>query len=495
LQYKCLTDLYFLGTEIFGWKTAKEGWRRRVDPVFHKWVAWVLSLDEDVMALLPRGHLKSTWVKAKIVQDIIRNPDIRIGLFSVASRLVEQELADIKRLLATPLLRRLFPDIIPDPGKDFGGWDKSTATQLTVYREKNTGKSLQSEQVTALGSGSHIAGFHVDKAYLDDIIDPTTVTTAAMMQKTEEWWGYINSVLEVTGTITIIGTRYHYSDIYGKILKERHFKPKNIFVRKAIENGTPIYSTWFTKEDLDKIRKRQSNYVHNCQYYQNPLPVEDQIFPPPQPTFATLPEQEYSYYVAIDPAATTEAYSDRTGFVVAAFSKIGKVYIVEASGLSMKGNELADYLIRKCIQYKPVKVGIEFGLQEHLRYIIEAKRADFEKVEKVTVPLNIVSIPISRKMSKATRINLTLGAFMREGKLVIKETLSDILAQLGSFTGRGNEEDDIVDAASMVFSIVDKLAGQYWFVPEGFSRPAQTFMDIFKKDRKEGFDWREAFVQ
>ena len=116
LRWKCLTDLYFLSTEVFGWKNAGEGKRKRIDPKFHRWLCRILEKGGDNLILIPRGHLKTTFIKAKIVQRILQEPNIRLGLFSQSARLVEQSLADIKRLLALPLVRWLFPDLIPEPG-------------------------------------------------------------------------------------------------------------------------------------------------------------------------------------------------------------------------------------------------------------------------------------------------------------------------------------------------------------------------------------------
>ena len=271
LRWKCLTDLYFLGTQVFGWErsTDKSGKRKRVDPKFHRWLAGLLEREEDKLILLPRGHLKSTWVKARIVQRILQCPNIRIGLFSVSARLVEQQLADIKMLICTPLLMRLFPDLIPNPGKDYRNWEKSTANMLTVRRDPGLGKVPQEPQVLALGSLAKITGMHIDEVYADDIIDPSTVTTVEQMRKSEDWWAFMQSILEIGGITTLIGTFYHYADLYNKIIRDMQFHKKNIFVRAAIENGKILYSSWFRHKDFERIKKRQGNYIFNCQYLLN----------------------------------------------------------------------------------------------------------------------------------------------------------------------------------------------------------------------------------
>jgi hypothetical protein len=441
------------------------------------------------MILVPRLHLKTTWVKLEIIRQILINPNVRIGLFSVTSRLVEQELRDIKVMLCNPALRELFPDIIPDPGKEYRNWDKSTANELTTRRDSSLGKPPQESQVTALGSGATIVGMHIDMAFCDDIIDPSTVTTAEQMKKTEDWWAYIQSVCELGAPITMTGTFYHYNDIYNKIIRDRHFPKSRIFIRKAIENNKLLYKSWFTFKDLDKIKKRQGNRIFANQYMLNPIPEEDQIFPGPQPLYQTLPESDYTYYITVDPSLGKE-HSDETGIVIAAVNKSKFIYIVEAVGVKKDSNALADYIIQKVLQYRPLKVGIEYGLQEHLKYIIEARQSMYEHMLQRPIPLILEGIPITRGYSKASRVNWTLGAFVRQGKLRIHESCRDLISEMDTFTGTGNEKDNIVDAASMLITLIGDFHTGGYNVAERHEHG--TFWDIFR--RKPKLSWRGNFA-
>lgn len=492
IRWKCLTDLYFLGSEVMGWgkSTDKTGKRRRVDPVFHKWLAGVLEQPRNKLVLIQRGGLKTTWIKLLIVQRILQNPNTRIGLFSENPRVVKGSLKSIKAMLAA--LQPYFPDQIPVPGKDYKDWAKSTENELTVKRDETLGYVPEDmPQVTALGAGAEVTGLHIDELFADDPISKDTVTTPEQMQKSLEWWGYMQSVLEMGGLTTMTGTFYHYNDLYNTIIKEKHFFKKDIYIRPAVENGKIAYSTWFTHEMLARLKKVQGNYIFSCQYLLNPTPLEDQIFPPPQPTYTTLPADDYQYYIAVDPAATTAAWSDQTAIVVAAVNSGKQVFIVEAMGFKKPGNEIADILIKKCVQYKPVRVGIEFGLQEHLRHIIQARVADFEAASGERLGINIEPIPISRKMSKADRINLTLGSFIRLGKVKIHDSCTELIRQMDSFTGKGKESDDIVDGASMLFAIIDGFARNGWLTVRD-PLDYYSMENFFKRERGKG--WRGNFV-
>lgn len=500
LRYKAQTDLFFLGYHILDWKTPKKNktfkrrknGMKRIDIKFHRWLANFLQIDDDLLCLVPRDHLKSTWLKLDLVRQILNNSYVRIGLFSVSAGLGRDQLKDIKNTLMNPMLRRLFPDILPPRDK----WEKDDRDTLTILRpDKNL--ILQGPQITVRGTGGTITGHHVDIAYLDDIIDPSTVTTPEQMKKSEDWWAYIQSVVENSGIIKVVGTHYHYNDLYSLMIKNKHFDKKRIVRRPAIENGKVIYSSWYTKKDLGQIRLRNSSYIFSCQYMLNPIPKEDQIFPPPQPTFIPpIPKDEkgYKYYITLDPAATIKSYSDETGMIIAAVNHLKQIWIVEAIGMKKKGNEIADILIRKCVQYKPEKVGIEFGLQTALQYIIEQRKDAYQIQNQIEVPLYIEPIQVSNKMSKGARVNHTLGAFIRARTVFISEYCRELLAEMEHFTGKGKEKDNLVDAASMLFQLIDGFSFRY-FKPKNFG--PKTYGEMFDrlfKEQEKGYSWRKEFI-
>ena len=492
-RWKCLTDLYWFGSEFYGWKDSvdpKNHRRKRVDPVFHRWLAREIQRVGDKLILVPRLHLKSTWVKLDIVRKILLNPNKRIGLFSVASRLVEKELVEIKHLFSKPELREIFPDIVPDPGKEFRGWEKCTSNELTLKRDHSTGEKIpQESQITVLGSGARMAGLHMDIAYLDDIVDQDSVKTPELIKKTLDWWAYIQSIMELGAEYCITGTRYGRFDLYHTIIQEKQVD--HVVVRQAIENGKVLYSSWFDKKKLAKIKRRQGNYIFSCQYLLNPVAQEDKIFPGNQPIYHKLPPGEYSWFMAVDPAPTVEGYSDETGIVIGAVDKQKMLWIHEAIGVKLPGGKLVDLLIRLAVKYKLTRVGIEFGLQTHLQYILEHKIAEYERQNGIRVHFNTVPVPISRKHSKGDRIHLTLGSFVREGKCFVKDDQIDLIHEMDFFTGKGKEKDNLVDAAAMLFYIIEDFNTGYMTTLN--LKPKGTFWDIFEASKKEGYRWRDVF--
>lgn len=489
LKWKCLTDLYYFGSVIMGLGDGKKEGKHVLDPKFHKWLAGVICQDRDVMVLVPRFHLKSTWVKYRVIQRVLQNPNIRIAIYSATGTLVKLMLSDLKRMIQTPLLMKLFPEIIPPSGKKYSNWEKSTENQLTMRRDPSLGYIPQEPQISTYGVGANVVGQHFDEHYYDDLVTPDTVRTAEQLQKTREWYAYIQPILVPGGKETITATPYHYNDLYTWISKKKIYD--KIYRRSAIESGKTIYS-FFTLKDLTKYKNRMGIYTFNCQFMCNPIPTEDMLFPPPQPVYSTTAD-ELTYYIAVDPAATTRSHSDETAIIVAGVNKIGQIFVEKAYHFKKGGNEIARIIIELNERYGPVKIGIELGLQEHLIHIINLTKANIEELKGKNISLPIESVKFSHK-SKYDRINWTLGSFMREGKVFIHESLIDLMEQMGKFNPNYAGKDDLVDALSMIFPLIAQYKYRYEGNIEVFSDTFTVEELIKNRKKKDVKSWESRFA-
>jgi hypothetical protein len=494
LRWKAITDLYFLGYEILGWRhaTSRSGKRRRVDPKLHRWLASLMQREEDCLILVPRLHLKSTWMKLRIVQLILANPNVRILLVSVTARLVMFHLRDIKSILANPIIREIFPEL-PDPGPDYCNYEKSTLSELIVRRFPQEGeREVTDPQVLAVGMGARITGFHCDYAFLDDIIDDSTTTTPEQMMKSRTFWAYLQPILETDAQVIITGTRYHPNDLYQTIISEGHFRKNRIFIRRCREAGKPIYGSWYSNEDLDRLEKRMGSSLFNAQMNNDPSPLSERVFPPPQPVYDHLPKDSYRYFLAIDPAPTVQNYSDPTGFAIGALNKANGLFIERGFALKLKPEALCQKIVDLHAVWRFEKIGIELGLQEALKPLLARVIIDWESGHHhslgLVIDANVVGIKVSKE-NKARRISSTYGALVREGKCLVRMDQLELLRQMDDYTGRGEEVDDIVDACSHLFSIMPTFAA-HWRQP-AFLRRGWTIQDFRRKPQSS---WWGQFV-
>lgn len=495
LQYKCTTDLYFLGSEILGLGRAKnKAGRPLLYPPLHRWVAKELQQAGSKMLIMPRFSLKTTWVKVWMVQRILQDPNtVRIAYVSRTSSLGRSTLKDVVRLLMTPALREIFPNIIPAPGRLKAGlpttWDRITDDFVTVHRDRSEGNVPQEHQIEVYGVESTIVGRHFTDQIYDDLIDEDTVRSPTMMEKALEFVRYSINLLVPDGNELYVGTPYHYADLIYHCINEKFFK--HIIRRAAIENGKAIYPSLFPLDELARRKKRMGNYIFSCQMMCDPLPKEDLMFPPPHPVYRELPGDKLDFYVAVDPAATTKVYSDFTAFAVAAVDSIGRVWVEEAFQVKKAGEDIARLILQLNERYKPKMIGIESGLQQHLVSVIQLIHRNWELSQGRSIFLPIEAMTVSTK-DKFDRINMTVGSWIRTDRLKIKENLTDLMGQMEKINRNYTGHDDMVDALSLIFSLVPTFAYKqnqdvqtgwkdWWTFADRMKRPkaAVRFADRF----------------
>lgn len=476
LRWKCRNDLYFLGTEILGLKDAKDGaGRYRLDPKFHIPMVKILSREEDTLQLYPRGSMKTTWTYIWIIQKIIRNPYVRIGYWSKTSSLVKDSLRAIKNLLCNEKLMEIFPDIILP--KD--NWQQDTESKLIVFREPANFIPKES-QIEAWGIESSVTGRHYDYHVYDDIIDRDNVTSALQIDKVREWWSMMQAIKDAPAIEKIIGTIYHPYDIYNTILSENMFYKKNIAIIPAERDGKITYK-YYTRKFLNKMKKTMGDHLYSCQFLNKPIASADRIFIPPYPIYTDLPEK-IKNYITVDPAVSINKTSCQTCICVAAvdIDKPNKLYFREAFGVKLTPDKLAELIVNKIFQYRPKRVGIEFGLQEGLRYLIDIKLKEEEDKRKesgYTRPV-FIPIPLGRE-KKSDKIDKTIGAFVRDHRALFLPTMTDIFKQMSNYSVNSDKNDcDIIDAAGMMIQTVEHFSlGHY---VENFQQP-DTLWDFIQK--------------
>ena len=329
----------------------------------------------------------------------------------------------------------------------------------------------QEAQIEVYGCGSTVTGGHYDWHILDDILNEDSVRTEGGLRKTEEFYEYLQGLGEPHTQELILGTPYHHADLYSVLQqggKQAIYLPNQVTKQscwKDADKTKPVYR-FFKKKDLDKIKKKmsisQGIYTWSCQWEVDPVPREDQLFPPPHKTFemSELPEID-KYYVAVDPAGTTQSYSDQTGIAVVGIGPLGHIYVVDCFGVKKEGDEIARILLELNEQYKPKYIGVETGLQKHLMTIIDLIKAHWEATQQKRIELPIVEIKPNPAISKFERINLTLGSWYRAGKVSIRYSLTELMRQMQNLTPNYQGKDDLVDALAMTFQMIEGLSWKF----------------------------------
>lgn len=308
LKLRALRSLYFFAKVVLGNK----------DLVDHLHLPWCQHIQGSQARrkrgyLLPRGHFKSTLMKAYALWRLLKfdpeefpeldyieieqlkawhNPDTRIVFVGESDTVGQKNLNEIKwHITSNALFRWLFPEFTFDP-KESTKWRDDEI--VLPFRTR----AFDESSITTIGVGAKRTGFHWDLIIYDDIIGEKASLSLAEMLKAINWFklacGMLND--QTLSEELIIGTRWKHgtADLYGWIMKEM---PENMdavqatedggagrtfgfvwYIRSAIEDNEPIFPERFTLATLEAIRNRQKDYLFNCQYMNTPSSPEGAEF-------------------------------------------------------------------------------------------------------------------------------------------------------------------------------------------------------------------------
>jgi len=486
----CQTDLYYLATQIYDMdKAIKDGRRIWHEPI-HGRLCDELQGNWDSLIHLSRNMLKSTVAKIWVVQQILADPaNVCIGMWSRSAPRVQVMLKAIKAMLCNRRLLELFPDrLLPNPKK----FEKSTKDALTVTRtvadEDGNYRQIPMDeaQIEVWGLESTVTGRHYTHHYYDDIIDRGNTTTATMIEKAYDQWAAIQAMKSPATIEKIVGTPWHQLDLYAQIEHEQ-LTARKLHIPGVLPDWTITYP-YFTKKWLKEQERKMGgdgSYLFSCQYFLDTRPKRDRMFIMPVPYWGELPPDP-EYYIAVDPSTGASERHDKTGIAVGCVSRSARnaIYYVEADSYQLKPEEIADELVKRIIRYQPQKVGIEYGLQAALEPLIRMKLDEAGGSFRRPLFLDIKTGGGAGALSKGDKINRTLGAMVRDRRAYFRPDFSRLFHQMGTFNPNVQKnEDDILDACSMLIQTVPYFHQAHWFGIEEKSTVGGITIDFFRQKK------------
>ncbi|GJM43721.1 MAG: hypothetical protein DHS20C21_05630 [Gemmatimonadota bacterium] len=331
------------------------------------------------LQLAPRGFGKSTVLTiARAVYEILRNPNIRILIASNTQLQAEVFLREIKSHLAA---NERLADVF-GPYQDESKWD---AREIMVKPRRSTAKE---STVTCVGVGGPVASRHYDLILADDLVDEENARTGGQREKVATWYyKTLLPCLEPDGRLSIVGTRYHYLDLYGHLIKNELADAYQV-IRAIAEDGSTPWPEKFSLEFLEERKRQMGSTIFATQYQNDTALMKGTIFR--EEWFVPYEDApdwaECDFYIGCDPAATRadvilsnrKATSDYWSILVGARPRTAdgysrEVYLVDVWRGRCTKQEYIDQLRRMNDRYKPVSVMIEtVAAQEYLAQDVEA---------------------------------------------------------------------------------------------------------------------------
>lgn len=405
----CELDRYYLLVKVL----------RRTD-LLHPWLyarcREVERNPDGYLDLWAREHYKSTIITyAGAIQEVLRDPEITIGIFSHTKSIAQGFLAQIKRELeGNETLLAAFPDrLYADPGRQSTSW--SLGTGLTVIR--NTNPKESTVEAHGLVDGQPI-GKHFKLVIYDDVVTRESVNTPEQIAKTTEAWELSDNLGSVGGRKWHVGTRYSYADTYDAIIKKGSVQVR-LYPATAdgLMDGQPIL---LSQEEWDRRKRDQGEATIACQMLQNPLAGHQRMFNVEDLREYEIRPETLNVFVLVDPARSIKKDSDNTAVIVIGLDYNSNKYLLDGYNhkmdLAERWQRTRDMYIkwRRQPGVQSVRVGYEaFGAIADLDYFRERQVA-----EKIGFPIDELTWPRNGEVSKVDRVQ-RLGPDFRNHKFFL----------------------------------------------------------------------------
>ena len=461
VRYMCKNSLFYLCVYILDMHYVDHdfGYAFCAEIEYKKWGRiWVLA----------REHFKSTLLTfASTIQDIIINPEERIGIYSYNVTLardtfvkqIKQELENNEKL------KFYFDDIFyQNPKTESPVW---TAEAIQVKR------TSRAREATVEGSGlvtGQKTGKHYTELIYDDVMTPDSVKTTEMKKYTEKQWQMsLNTGSSLDLKYYVVGTFYAEDELYAHIIKGN--KCESVIQPALNTDGTPVFLP------MKAIRKKRTDMgpdVWATQMMCDPKGARKDTFKMEwikyfDSTYLFGSNNFYkgmNVYLFVDPAGTLSRKRDFTAMWVIGLASDHNYYILDLyrdkMNLSMKKRKVFE--IHN--QYHPRETFYEkVGMQSDIDSLEE-------DMERLNYRFHITEIGAS--IPKNLRIEATQPLF-EQGKFyfpkqIIHENWEGVNEDmLKSFfeqeykTYPVGEHDDGFDSLSMV---VNKKCNPYLVFPD-----------------------------
>lgn len=269
----------------------------------------------NILALIPRDHLKSVMVAVYSAWRVARDPAYTILYISANEDLGRLQMSFIQNIFQSKEFRALWPKHF-DP--EAGRRDKWTSLAINTDHPLRRERNIRDETIAVKTVKSDKTGRHPDEIIYDDLVVPNNAYTELGRGEVRKGASEAVSLAKSNALMTAVGTTYHPKDQYA-IWKEstymdysddgEYIGEKNLWhvIEHQVEDvgdGTGTYlwprvwnpglKQWFGW-DIRSISKKKAEYLNNgegtqfyAQYY---MQAND-------PSSHRLSYDEFNYWTA-----------------------------------------------------------------------------------------------------------------------------------------------------------------------------------------------------
>ena len=267
-------DLYNFARSILGYTRLERNphlyWARELDN-WHPRSLW----------LEPRHTYKSTlFTKSYPIWRLFWDPNLRILLVNATAENAEAFLNEIVgHYLRNEKLISIYYRCFNVPPLDL----LAAKTKSIVL---NTRKRNYSEpSIATVGALGNLVSAHYDLIIVDDLCNIDDRESPSIREKKKRWFQDLVSVLSPDGELLVVGTHWHFDDVYSFIIDEINPQlPEDAryYVQRescyTSDGPTPRFPHILPSKKLQALRVEKGELLFACQYLNRPIPAEHQVF-------------------------------------------------------------------------------------------------------------------------------------------------------------------------------------------------------------------------
>jgi predicted phage terminase large subunit-like protein len=245
--------------------------------------SWCTELDQRhkrSLWLEPRYTYKSTvFTKSYPIWRLYIEPNLRILIVNATAENAEAFLSEIVgHYLRNESLRRLY--LASYNTLPLNPLSAKTKSIILNTRTKN----FSEPSIGTVGALGNLVSAHYDLIIVDDLCNIDDRESPSIREKKKRWFQDLVSVLAPDGELVVVGTHWHFDDVYSFIINELNpqlpEESKYYIQRESCytDDGQPRFPKILPKERLDTYRIEKGQLLFACQYLNQPIPTEHQIF-------------------------------------------------------------------------------------------------------------------------------------------------------------------------------------------------------------------------
>ena len=177
-------------------------------------IDWLQAVKHRGIALLPRGHTKTTTTNLLYLSwEIVNNPEMRVLIISHSKEMAEGFSRSVRAVMENPELQDEF------------GFKTGSPWRANSWRLE--GSPQAKPTLECKGAMGRMTGWRGDMVIFDDLLEINAVMSESVRRKLDHW--IKQEVLPAINPtpldkVLVVGTRKHIDDWYGQLLNNPDYE-------------------------------------------------------------------------------------------------------------------------------------------------------------------------------------------------------------------------------------------------------------------------------